>query len=683
LSGFELYSAFGIWTLDFSRMSFYWPHVLWFLFAPLALLVWRFVRWKAAGTETHPKILRAEAGRRSLQISDLKSQISRRPRPRGWLAAGLVLAILALARPQWGRIEEPVFGQSREILLALDLSRSMNSTDVRPSRLARAKLLIQSLLDRLQGERVGLIVFSGTGFLQSPLSADYEVLRQFLPALDTNFLPEGGTNYHDLLQTALDSFSTDGSADRYLIILSDGEATDDDWQPLVGDLTKKNIRVIGLGVGTAAGSLIPDGKGDFVKDERGAAVLSKLESSTLRELAEKTGGTYTDASSWVDLPTLLQSTIEAGQRGLFHETTRVRLAERFQWALAPALLCLLISFWREFPVRPRSRELKLEPEYREQRADGREHPPSPRSTPSAGSGQAGSGLRRTGKTENISAGASVATLCLLTSAFLLLSGFCPRARAAENDNTDSASLTKLVSHLSAQATPTARDWADLAQSTITYGERLKNEQQSVPAGPVRDALAAVDAGESLDSHAADWSKFRRELAALQRKPPEQKPPPQSKQKQSQQSQKNNSDQNQQDSQPKPSSDGKSQSAKSPQDKTQPSPQDRSSKGDATPESASAGSPQNQPPAGPSAFGDMKEKSPAQAQSRPPAGEPRELQKIGGESEAKAPDAAANDPTLAVPLQKLDQLKQQDSPAAIYELMRGQNKPAPAPNGKDW
>jgi Ca-activated chloride channel family protein len=531
----------------------------------------------------------------------------------------------------------------------------MNSPDVRPSRLARARLLIQSLLDRLQGERVGLVVFSGTSFLQSPLSADYEVLRQFLPSLDTNYLPEGGTNYHDLLQTALDSFSTDGSADRYLIILSDGEATDDDWQPLIDGLKKKNIRVIGLGVGTAAGSLIPDGAGGFVKDELGAAVLSKLENSTLRELAEKTGGAYTDASTWVDLPALLDATIEAGHRGNFHETTRVRLAERFQWALAPAFLCLLISFWREFPVRPRARDLKLEPVAKGERPEG--------------SGQ---------RSKNLSIGANLAIFCLLTSAFFL-SGFCPRASAAENDNTLAGPLTKAVGHLSAQESATAHDWAYLAQTTVDYGQRLQGTQQHVPAGPVRDALAAVDAGEALDARAADWSKLRRDLAALQ-KNSEGKKPPQQQQKQPPQSQKNDSDKNQQDSRENPSSDGKSQQDKSPQSqkndpgkKQQDSPQN----------SSSSGSPQKQQPTGPSAFGDMKDKSPAPDQSQPQAGQARELQKFGGTPEQKAPDAAADDPALAVPLQKLDQLKQQDSSAVLYELLRGDNKPAPAPHGKNW
>src|SRR5207244_3462348 len=134
----------------------------------------------------------------------------------------------------------------------------------------RSKLLIQSLLERLEGERVGLVVFSGTAFLQSPLSADYEILREFLPSLGPDFLPEGGTNYQALLETSVQAFGGSNAADRFLIVLSDGEATDENWKSGVDELKKRGIRVIGLGIGTSAGAMIPDGSGGFVKDERGA-----------------------------------------------------------------------------------------------------------------------------------------------------------------------------------------------------------------------------------------------------------------------------------------------------------------------------------------------------------------------------------------------------------------------------
>ena len=607
-------------------MSFAWPHLLWLLLLPLAWLVGEFFLRTRASASSHPKILHAEAGTHHLAL--VRPAAGRR-RTRPWLCLGLMFAVVALARPQWGRLEEPVFDQAREIMIAIDLSRSMLSPDVRPSRLDRAKLLTQSLLEKLAGERVGLVTFSGTAFLQSPLSSDYEILREFLPALGPDFMPEGGTNYRALIDTSLAAFGSSGAADRFLIVLSDGEATDDDWKSQVGELKKKGIRVIGLGVGTTAGAMIPDGAGAFVKDERGAVVLSKLESGTLQELAQVTGGTYRDASSWLDLAGVLNSTVEAGQKGKFLEKNTVRLVERFQWPLAFGAWCLLVSFYFEFPVRPRPRELKLTA-------------PNPRPKPAP-----------------LPAAAAVLLLSLLTAAAVRP----VPARAAE---TPAAPLAKIVGRLSGQDERSARDWAELARETVTWGHHVQSEQRTVPAGPVNDALAAVDLGAARDPKTADWSKLREELETLLKKPDEQKQP-QNKDQQDQQQQ--NQDQKNQDQQqqgqPKP--DPSSQHQKSPQDQNQ---------------SQEQNSPENQkkPPAekksAESAFGDMKEHD----KLPPPS---RENQKVGGVPEKKDADKKPVDPSMALPLQKLDQLRNQDSPAELFQLMDNDHKPTPKKKGKDW
>ena len=133
-------------------MTFAWPLVLWLIALPLALLIWEITHRRRTIVAARPKILRAEAGARALKFSAASGPApGSHIRPRCWLFAGLVLAIVALARPQWGRLEEPVFDQSREILLAIDLSRSMLTPDVKPSRLDRGKLLIQALLEKLEG----------------------------------------------------------------------------------------------------------------------------------------------------------------------------------------------------------------------------------------------------------------------------------------------------------------------------------------------------------------------------------------------------------------------------------------------------------------------------------------------------------------------------------------------------
>ena len=596
-------------------MTFAWPHLFWLLLVPAALLFGELARRRRAATTSHPKILHAEAGAQHLS---LVASPTRRNRARLWLGAGMVLCIVALARPQWGRIDEPVFDQAREIIIAIDLSRSMLSQDVRPSRLDRAKLLTQSLLEKLNGERVGLISFAGTAFLQSPLSSDYEILREFLPVMGPDFLPEGGTNYRALIETALAAFGN-GTADRYLIVLSDGEATDDDWQSAATELKKKGIRVISLGIGTASGAMIPDGAGAFVKDERGAVVLSKLESNTLQELASVTGGTYRDASSWIDLAGVLKSTVEAGQKGKFMEKNNVRLVERFQWPLAFGLWCLLASFLYEFPVRPRPRTLKLAAI-------------SPRA-PAA---------RQPVVAALVVAGLFVAGLAL------------PHAARAVDD--PAASLGKIVGRLSVKDERSARDWAELARETVTWGRRVQDDQRAVPDGPVRDALSGVDLGSALNARAADWPKLREDLETLLRKP-EQKKDQQKNQQQQNQDQKNQDQQNQDSSdQSKPSEQKDQQQKNSPQNQKQ--------------------NQENKPPAQ-SAFGNMQDR-----EKLPPPS--HENQKVGGVPEKKEGEKAPEDAALALPLQKLDQLRNQDSPAELFQLMDADNKKSlPKKKGKDW
>ena len=175
-------------------MSFALPTVLFLLVIPLAWIMWDLTRRKFISEQGHPKILSANAGTDKVTLETASTLLKPNRKSRILLASGLFFAIIALARPQWGHIEEPVFDQSREVLIALDLSKSMLTPDVKPTRLERSKLLIQSLLDGLVGERVGLILFSGTSFVQSPLSADYEILKEFLPSLNPDYMPDGGTN---------------------------------------------------------------------------------------------------------------------------------------------------------------------------------------------------------------------------------------------------------------------------------------------------------------------------------------------------------------------------------------------------------------------------------------------------------------------------------------------------------
>ncbi|MDR1282622.1 MAG: VWA domain-containing protein [Opitutaceae bacterium] len=743
-------------------MTFLHPQLLWFLALPALLLTGELLRRRRhrrrAAATTPAKILTALAGPRTLRLSPSPApSLSPRAAALRWrLALGLASAVLALARPQWGRIEEPVFEQAREILIAVDLSRSMLAADIKPTRLERARLLIQSLLGQLAGERVGLLVFSGTAFLQSPLSSDYEILREFLPELGPDYLPQGGTHYGALLQSALDSFSRENNADRFLVILSDGEADPEatpPWQPLADTARERGVHIIGLGLGTAEGAMIPDEHGSFVKDERGAVVLSRLESATLRELADKTAGAYADASQWVDLSALIKSTVARGQKGEFHESSRSRLIERFQWALGPALVLLLWSLWREFPVHPRPRRITLAsttaaafalvlfslpaPDVRAQQPEAGDREPV------AGSRKAGDKTLITNHPVTPPPPPSPAKpdsgLLPLTSG---LSADDEHAPSATVDSTKtSADLSRLVTRLADQPSLSAKDAAALAETTLAWGQPLHARNKPVPGGPVDDALEAVRHAEKTDPRAADWQKLRTALEELKQK---QQPPPQNQQQQQgdkqnqdknnqQQSQKNPSgadgqqgDKNEDsDKQDQPSSGQPGQSGDSPKsgspdassdkqpDPGNPSPPSASPDQQPSPPSGDTaddqgkGKDNDKPRAGQSAFGDKndngkdkpEEKSPAQepASARPdePPPEPasgqatqpspaddKNTQRVGGVSTAGSALDKNTDPNLLVPLQRLERLKDADSPAELFNLMQDP-QPQPAKPGRNW
>ncbi len=611
-------------------MTFASPHLLWLLLVPALLLPWEFRRRRVIAARTHPKIVRAEAGLHALRLlASSAAPASSGARVRPWLWLAVAFAIVALARPQWGRIDEPVFDQSREILIAIDLSRSMLAPDIKPSRLERSKLLTQSLLERLEGERVGLIVFAGTAFLQSPLSADYEILRDFLPALSPDYLPQGGSNYRALLDAALQAFGATSSADRFLIVLSDGDATDNDWRSRIATLKERGVRVIGLGVGTDAGTMIPDGSGGFVKDPRGAVVLSKLESATLRTLAEETSGTYRDASNWVDLAGLVAETVETGRKGEFVEKNSVRLVERYQWPLAFALWCFLVSLFYEFPVRPRSRDLRLSR-------------PESKSVPSR---------------------ATTGTVSALILAGVIAMFGSDQLVAADDTG---PLLGKIYARLAAKDQLSPLDYSEIAQETLRWGTRLKDAGQPVIPGPVYDALEAVDHLEKANARTANWDKLRADLRALLEKDEQQE---QQQQQQDQQKQDQQQKQEQQNQQQDSSSQQKDQS----QPQTDPSSPQNSE--DQKQDQSEDGSEKESPPS----------ESEEENQQPPPPQPPEETQQVGGEKNPRQ-GQPPTDPALALPLQKLDQLREKDSPAQLFQLLdaeKADKNGAPAKPGKDW
>ena len=266
----------------------------------------------------------------------------------GLLMLGLALAIVSLARPQWGYIYEDVKRKGLDLLFAVDTSRSMLSNDVQPNRLERVKLAAQDLVNQLEGDRVGLIAFAGRAFLQAPLTIDYEAEVESVNDLDTKTIPEGGTNISEAINLAVNIFGKSAAGNRALIIFTDGEELSGDAAKTAKAAADAGVRIFTIGVGTPQGSLIPitsdDGGTAFVKDSAGQVVKSKLDERRLREIAQATGGFYLHLD---DGPRTMSQLYSQGLANMKAADIDARLGrrpiDRYEWPLGAAMLALTMS----------------------------------------------------------------------------------------------------------------------------------------------------------------------------------------------------------------------------------------------------------------------------------------------------------------------------------------------------
>ena len=254
--------------------------------------------------------------------------------------------VLALAEPRWGYEEKKVVSRGRDVMIAIDTSRSMLATDVTPTRLARAELLGQDVLDLLPGDRVGLIAFAGSAFLQAPMTLDHSAVTASLAELDTALIPKGGTNISEAIRTAEIAFGKGEGTSRALVIITDGEDLEEDAVAVAKQAAAQGIKIFTIGIGSAAGSLIPirneNGGTDFVRDERGKPVLSKLDEARLKEIAQATGGFYEPFSPQA-AHTIVEKGIAPLEAGLTAEMSARKPIERYQIPASIALVLLLLS----------------------------------------------------------------------------------------------------------------------------------------------------------------------------------------------------------------------------------------------------------------------------------------------------------------------------------------------------
>ena len=255
----------------------------------------------------------------------------------------LALLVLALARPQWGFRWEEVRRQGLDLVVALDTSRSMMASDIKPTRLQQAKWGIRDLLRNLRGDRVGLVPFAGSSILQCPLTIDYAAFAMTLDDVYSGIIPKGGTAIEQALRTALAAFPAESAADRVILLITDGEDHEGDPLALLPELKEKGIRVYTIGIGTLEGEMVPagDGQGGYFKDRQGQIVKTALKEDVLQKLALGTGGTYVrSAPGDTGLERVFNESIANLKRSEQENRTAKIYEERFVWPIAAALLLL-------------------------------------------------------------------------------------------------------------------------------------------------------------------------------------------------------------------------------------------------------------------------------------------------------------------------------------------------------
>jgi Ca-activated chloride channel family protein len=323
-------------------MDFAEPNSLYLLgLIPLAAI---FLAW--AASQRRATLARLGLPVLIATLSASVSQRKRRWKTALWFTA-LVLLVTALARPLWGTQVMVNVQEGVEVMVALDVSSSMLAEDIKPNRLARAKLTIEELMDRLGGNDVGLVIFSGAAFVQFPPTADFYTARLFLDGVGPGSISRPGTALARAIRVALNSFPKERASSRVILLLTDGEGHEGDALAMAQEAAGQNVIIHAIGFGSPEGEPIPirDDAGNltgYKKDAQGEMVLSRLDEITLQQIAGETGGLYFRASAGgeeVDAIVENIAALETGE-GEGEEQFETQGVERFEWFAGAALLAL-------------------------------------------------------------------------------------------------------------------------------------------------------------------------------------------------------------------------------------------------------------------------------------------------------------------------------------------------------
>ena len=257
-----------------------------------------------------------------------------------------VFCILALARPQWGFQWREIKRKGSEILLVVDVSKSMLTGDVKPDRLGRSKLAIRDLVRKLHGDRLGIIAFAGDAFLVCPLTSDYSGFLLSLNDLSVDIIPRGGTNISKAIEEAIRNYGDKNIKQKAIIIITDGDDLEGDSLGAAKKARDAGIKIFTVGIGTKEGELIQvknaNGNFEFLKNSEGNFVKSRLNEKLLREISLTTGGVYVKAQgSQFGIDVIYDHYLSRFERREFESKMEKKHYERFQIPLLIAFVLLI------------------------------------------------------------------------------------------------------------------------------------------------------------------------------------------------------------------------------------------------------------------------------------------------------------------------------------------------------
>lgn len=258
------------------------------------------------------------------------------------LCVGVALAFILLARPQFGSSVKKTKHQGIEAMIALDISNSMLAEDVQPSRLEKSKMIISKLVDQFTDDRVGVIVFAGEAFTQLPITSDYISAKMFLDEISPSMISTQGTDIQSAINLAVNSFTPQKGVGKAIIIITDGEDHEPGAEEAAAAAAKKGYHIYVLGVGSPQGAPIPVGNGQYLKDNTGNTVVTKLNEDMCKRIAQAGKGAYIHVDNTSMAQDVLQREIDKLGSAEFSSENYSDLDEQFQ-GVALLLLLVLIA----------------------------------------------------------------------------------------------------------------------------------------------------------------------------------------------------------------------------------------------------------------------------------------------------------------------------------------------------